>query len=322
MIKINKDISNNSEQINREIKNQSEVTAVTAEAVKNTVNLMENNKENITSQSAMVEQTSSTLHEILKSIENTTSIINKAFEVSGRLDSSSKSGMSALNQMNASIQDISRIGSGISEILTTIFSITDQIDLLAMNAAIEAAHAGEAGKGFAVVADEVRKLAESTSDQTKDISELLKTMTEAIINSVQKSENLSDVIKEINSGISSNNQLITEINASSEELLVASKENITVINNLVTITSSVMDNLGKEYENNQTLSETIKKLEESTGNINIVGRKQYEYFYNLENNFKNFYNFFKEVSDKLSNLEVKFKEIKLLDNEFLNQEIT
>ena len=115
----------------------------------------------------------------------------EADSLGNRLKIASKQGNESIDDMKSSISNISKIGSSIFDILTTITSITEQTDILAMNAAIEAAHAGEAGKGFGVVADEIRKLAENTSEQTKGISLLLNNMTSGINDMVEKSEVVS-----------------------------------------------------------------------------------------------------------------------------------
>ena len=74
----------------------------------------------------------------------------------------------------------------VEDILDHLDNLAEQVDVLAMNAAIEAAHAGEAGKGFGVVAEEIRKLAENTSAESHEISGHVKTMLETIREGNQK----------------------------------------------------------------------------------------------------------------------------------------
>ncbi|UTW69580.1 hypothetical protein KHA80_23095 [Anaerobacillus sp. HL2] len=95
--------------------------------------------------------------------------------------------VSGMRDINKRITELSSKSVQIGEIIEVIDDIAEQTNLLALNAAIEAARAGEAGKGFAVVADEVRKLAERSGKATKEISEL--------INSIQ--ENTKDSVKQL-----------------------------------------------------------------------------------------------------------------------------
>ncbi len=100
----------------------------------------------------------------------------------------------SVNNASAQMQELKNFTQQINEITESIHTIAEQTNLLALNAAIEAARAGEQGRGFAVVADEVRNLAGRTSSSSRDISSLISQLTEKVENSVVSMQTVVDSV--------------------------------------------------------------------------------------------------------------------------------
>ena len=192
----------------------------------------------IEKQSAFITQSSASVEELISSIQSFNSITQGKSRLSGQLASLATEGERDLKETVDAIKSMEKSTQSITEMIEVIKNIADQTSLLAMNAAIEAAHAGDAGKGFSVVADEIRKLAETTADNVKIIDDTIHDVGSKIDNAGSMTLKSADSIGNILNGIQDINEAMSELTHGVDEMSSGTDE---ISKSLVVLVSSTQD---------------------------------------------------------------------------------
>ncbi|MDR2633190.1 MAG: methyl-accepting chemotaxis protein [Treponema sp.] len=218
-------------------------------------------------QADCVNQSSAAVEQMLANIRRVSQTLRSSEESIRNLAEASERGRTGLQEVAEDIQEIERESAGLLEINSVMENIAGQTNLLSMNAAIEAAHAGEAGKGFAVVAEEIRKLAESSSEQSKTISGVLKKIKDSIDKITRSTQGVLLKFEAISAGVQEVTGQETQVQQAMEEQGRGSQYLLASIGSLKGISAEVEQGAAAMGQGSGQVIQESRNLEQITGEI-------------------------------------------------------
>ena len=257
-------ISANIDGVKQQAMTQAASVTETAATIEEIVRTIKQLNGSIETQAASVAQSSSSVEQMVANIASIGQTLGKTDEVIRSLTTATGDGKATLVTSNTVTQKIAEESGSLMEASSVIQHIASQTNLLAMNAAIEAAHAGEAGKGFAVVADEIRKLAEDSAMQGKTITATLKTLSGEIETLSASSKTVEEKFNAIFTLAEQVKEMSARLTEAMREQENGSKEVLTAIKSINTVTIEVQAGSEEMLKGGEGVASEMQKLDSLT----------------------------------------------------------
>jgi len=253
-----------------QINHQENCVAETTRVVQDIIGNIKELDKNISRQDKELIQGASAVEEMIAQIRNVSSSTEEADRIMDVLNQSALLGRDKLENVSSMIRSMAEKSRKLEEANALIAGIAAQTNLLAMNAAIEAAHAGSAGKGFAVVAAEIRKLAEQSTAQSSEVKNTITDISRSYEQIVRESEETNSSFAGIQTNMEAMGRITVEIKSSMEEQVAGSTQVLQALDEMKKAGMNVLNGSREMTDGNNIILKTVESLTQISREVSLA----------------------------------------------------